>query len=153
MREVESARPVVTVATIVERDGAFLLVEEETPQGLRFNQPAGHLERGETLPAAALRETLEETGWHVDIGALVGVYRWEHPETGVTFVRFAFAAGPRRHDAGRALDAGILRAVWLTYDEICAHRARHRSPMVLACVDDYRAGRRWPLALVTELGA
>ena len=119
----------LAACTVAERDGAFLLVEEETPQGLRFNQPAGHLERGETLTAGAARETLEETGWHIDVDALVGVYRWEHPGTGETFVRFAFAGEPRRHDTKRALDAGILRAVWLSYDDLCANRSRHRSPI------------------------
>jgi len=151
MRELEVLRPVITVASIVERDGRFLLVEEETRSGPKFNQPAGHLELGETLPAAAKRETLEETGWHVNMTAMVGVYRWEASDTGATFIRFAFAGDPERHDASRPLDVGILRAVWLTYDEMVEQQALHRSPLVLRCVDDYRAGRRWPLAFVTEL--
>ena len=102
------------------------------------------------LPAAAIRETLEETGWHVMPTALVGVYRWPTPGEQKTFVRFAFAADARRHDSARPLDAGIVRALWLTYEDLVAQRPRHRSPLVLRCVDDYRAGRRWPVGFVTE---
>ena len=144
-------RPAVTVASIVESEGRFLLVEEETRAGLKLNQPAGHLEPGESLPAAAVREALEESGWHVEPTALVGIYRWEQADTGVTFVRFSFATVARRHDALRPLDLGIRHALWLTYEEIVARRADHRSPLVLRCVDDYRAGRRWPLELVEEV--
>lgn len=151
MHESGTLRPTVTVATIVERDGRFLVVEEETRNGTELNQPAGHLEAGETLPAAAIRETLEETGWHVSPTALVGVYRWQSPSDGATFVRFAFAADARRHDAARPLDDGIIRALWLTYEDLAAQRRRHRSPLVLRCVDDYRAGRRWPVGFVTEV--
>ncbi len=123
MTELVAARPAVTVATIVERDGRFLLVEEETRLGLRLNQPAGHLEPGESLPAAAVRETLEETGWHVRLTTMTGVYRWDAPETGATFVRFTFAGDATGHEAARPLDRGIVRALWLTYDEIVAHAA------------------------------
>jgi len=151
MRESGIVRPVLTVATIVERDGRFLMVEEETRNGIRLNQPAGHLELGETLPVGAMRETLEETGWHVSAIALVGAYRWEARDTGATFIRFAFAADALRHDAARPLDAGIVRAVWLSYDEIVAEREVHRSPLVQRCVDDFRAGKRWPVSFVTEI--
>jgi 8-oxo-dGTP pyrophosphatase MutT (NUDIX family) len=151
MRELGQPRPAATVATIVMRDGAFLFVEEETRTGVRLNQPAGHLEAGETLIAAAVRETLEETGYRVTPTALVGIYRWQAPETGATFIRFAFAGDVVAHDAGRALDDGILRALWLPYDELVARRAMHRSPLVLRCVDDFRAGLRRPLDLVTEM--
>ncbi len=151
MRETQLSRPVVTVATIVVRDGAFLLVEEETSAGVRLNQPAGHLEAGETLVAAATRETLEETGYRVAPTALVGIYRWQSRESGTTFIRFAFAGEVVAHDAGRALDVGILRALWLPYDELVARGTMHRSPLVLRCVDDYRAGSRRPLDHITEL--
>jgi 8-oxo-dGTP pyrophosphatase MutT (NUDIX family) len=151
MRETPLPRPVVTVATIVNRDGAYLFVEEETSVGIRINQPAGHLEPGETLASAAMRETLEETGYSVTPTALVGIYRWHSRDTGATFIRFAFAADVTGHDAARPLDAGILRVLWLTYDELVAHRAKHRSPLVLRCVDDYRAGSRRPLDHITEM--
>ena len=151
MRELEQPRPVTTVATIVERDGAFLLVEEETRAGVRINQPAGHLEAGETLVAAAIRETLEETGYHVTPTALVGIYRWQTPVTGATFIRFAFAANVVSHEPHRTLDEGILRAFWLSYDDLRASRDQHRSPLVLRCVDDFRAGVVRPLDFVTEL--
>jgi len=151
MTELAPARPAVTVATVVERDGRYLLVEEHTRAGVRLNQPAGHLESGETLAAAAARETLEETGWHVEPTALVGVYRWTARETGATFVRFSFAGAARAHEAARPLDTGIVRAVWMTYDEIVAARAGHRSPLVLRCIDDYRAGTRLPLGVVQEV--
>jgi 8-oxo-dGTP pyrophosphatase MutT (NUDIX family) len=151
MREIQLTRPAATVATIVVREGAFLLVEEETRIGIRLNQPAGHLEAGETLVDAAVRETLEETGYRVMPTALVGIYRWQAPETGATFLRFAFAGEIVAHEAARPLDDGILRALWLSYDDLVARRAMHRSPLVLRCVDDYRAGTRRPLDLITEM--
>jgi 8-oxo-dGTP pyrophosphatase MutT (NUDIX family) len=152
MRELEIPRPATTVATVAIRNGRFLLVEEETSAGVRLNQPAGHLEAGETLVDAAVREALEETGYHVRPVALVGIYRWQAPgPAGATFIRFAFAAEVLDHDAARRLDEGIVRALWLDYDELVARRASHRSPLVLRCVDDHRAGRRQPLDLVTEL--
>lgn len=144
-------RPCVTVATVVERDGRFLVVEEETRSGLRLNQPAGHVEAGESIVAAAARETLEESAWRVDPTALVGVYQWRSTESGATFVRFTFAATAREHEPARALDAGIVRALWLTYDDIAASTRQHRGPLVLRSVDDYRAGRRWPLGLIASL--
>jgi 8-oxo-dGTP pyrophosphatase MutT (NUDIX family) len=151
MREIEIPRPAVTVATVVERDGRYLFVEEHTRSGLRINQPAGHLEAAESLASAAARETVEEAGWTVQPTALVGIYRWQ-ADDGATFVRFAFAAKALAHDAARALDEGIVRALWLTYAELIEQRASHRSPLVLRCVDDYRAGRRVPADLVTEIG-
>lgn len=146
-----AVRPAVTVAAIVERDGAFLLVRERTRAGLRLNQPAGHLEPGESPAEGAERETLEEAAWRVEATALVGVYRWEAPDNGATFVRFAYAATPLGAMPGRALDEGIVEALWLTYDEIVARRDEHRSPLVMRCVEDYRAGRRWPLDLVQDV--
>lgn len=125
------------------------MVEEHTEDGLRINQPAGHLEPDESLLAAAVRETLEETAHHVVPDALVGIYRWPHP-AGRTYLRFAFSAYVTGVDAGRPLDEGILRAVWLTADEIRACAPRHRSPLVLACLEDYLAERRTSLDAVRD---
>lgn len=146
-------RPAVTVAAVVEENGRFLLVRERTARGLRLNQPAGHLERGESLAHGAARETLEEAAWHVEPTALVGVYRWEAPDSGETFVRFAFAARALAPVHGRELDEGIVEFLWLPYDDIVARRGEHRSPLVLRCIDDYRAGRRWPVDLVQDVGS
>jgi 8-oxo-dGTP pyrophosphatase MutT (NUDIX family) len=151
MSEDAAVRPAVTVAAIVERDGAFLLVRERTRNGVRLNQPAGHLEPGESPADGAARETLEEAAWRVEPVALVGVYRWEAPDNGATFVRFAYAATPIAAVGDRPLDEGIVDALWVSYDEIVARRAEHRSPLVLRCIDDYRAGRRWPLDLVQDV--
>lgn len=145
-------RPAVTVAAIVERDGHFLLVRERTKRGLRLNQPAGHLEPGESLALGAARETLEEAAWHVEPFALVGVYRWEAPDNGDTFVRFAFAARALNEAHGRPLDESIVDSLWLPYEDIVARRDEHRSPLVLRCIDDYRAGRRWPVDIVQDVG-
>ena len=144
-------RPAVTVASIVERDGRFLVVEEETRSGRRLNQPAGHLESGETLAEAAARETLEEAGWRVTPTHLVGIYTWSAPGNGATFLRFAYAARADAHDAARPLDHGIVQALWLSYDELVERRALHRSPLVLRCVEDFRAGRRLPADLIVEV--
>ncbi|MDQ7988003.1 MAG: NUDIX hydrolase [Candidatus Dactylopiibacterium sp.] len=140
--------PHVTVAAVVEREGRFLLVEEQTDQGVRLNQPAGHLEAGESLGAACVREALEETAHHVEPEALVGIYRWPRPAGDITYLRFAFAARLTGFEAGRALDTGIIRAVWLTPQEIAQAAARLRSPLVLQCVEDHLAGRRYPLELM-----
>ena len=141
-------KPNVTVAAVIERDGCFLLVEEETAEGVRFNQPAGHLDAGESLLAACAREALEETAWRFTPTALVGVYLWPRPQGDITYLRFAFCGELGEHDPGRPLDAGILRAVWMSPAEIEASRERHRSPLILQCVADYRAGRRYPLDLL-----
>ncbi len=141
-------KPNVTVAALIERDGKFLLVEEETSEGIRLNQPAGHLDEGESLIAACAREALEETAWHFQPTALTGIYQWPRPQGDVTYLRFAFAGTLGQHDASRPLDTGILRAIWMTPEEIAASRERHRSPLILQCVNDYLAGRRWPLDLI-----
>ena len=143
----------ITVATVVERDGRFLFVEERVGGSLVLNQPAGHWEDGETLFEAAVRETIEETAWEVELVSLLGVYEFRPADLDYGFLRFAFSARPLRHHAGRALDTGIERAVWLTRDELAAEASRHRSPMVLRCVDDARAGRGSPLNLITHLNA
>lgn len=143
--------PSVTVAAVIERQGRFLLVEEETSDGVRFNQPAGHLDPLESLEQAVVRETLEETAHDFTPTALIGMYmsRYVSARTNrdVTYLRFTFAGTVgKQHE--QALDTGILRALWLTYDEIVACQATHRSPLVLRCVDDYLAGVRAPLSLL-----
>jgi 8-oxo-dGTP pyrophosphatase MutT (NUDIX family) len=148
----ETWAPRVTVAAIVERDGRFLLVEEHTPDGLRLNQPAGHLEPGETLSDAAIREALEETACAFVPQALVGVYMTHF--AGLTYLRFAYC-GVLDHGgaplAGRSLDPDIVRTVWLSADELRAQPERQRTPLVLRCIEDYLAGRRYPLdAVVTH---
>ena len=143
-------KPNVTVAAVIERDGKFLLVEEETMHGIRFNQPAGHLEANESLAAAVVRETLEESAYHFTPQYLLGIYRWHSPESDTTYLRFAFTGAISGHDSDRPLDAGILQAVWLSPDEIRATQARHRSPLILRCVEDYLAGKRYPLELLTH---
>jgi len=143
-------RPDVTVATIVPRDGRFLIVEEDVRGERVLNQPAGHLEPDESLLQAAERETREETGWTVELEHLVGVYQWTSA-TGAHFLRFAFAARALRHDPGQPLDTGIIRAVWLNRGEIAAGDTPPRSPMVLRCIDDWLAGNRLPLSAIRGL--
>ncbi|MGD9788820.1 MAG: NUDIX hydrolase [Sulfuricellaceae bacterium] len=143
-------KPNVTVAAVIERDGKFLLVEEETDDGLRFNQPAGHWEPNETLAEGVAREALEETAHHFTPEALVGIYSWRHPKKDIVYLRFAYAGSVTGFEPERALDEGIVRAVWLTPEEIRATRDRHRSPLILKCVEDYLAGKRYPLDAVTH---
>jgi len=140
--------PHVTVATIVERDGRYLMVYEEADGRQVYNQPAGHLDPNESLTQAALRETLEETGWEVKLTSLVGINLYEAPSNGVTYLRTTFAAEPVSHDPERPLDTGILAAVWLTYEELLDRRDQLRSPMTLQGIEDYRAGKRYPLELL-----
>lgn len=148
-------KPNTVVAAVLERDGKFLFVEEIAPvadgERIVFNQPAGHLDPGETLLDAVRRETLEESGWHIEPEGLVGVYLIAPPDQSVTYLRFCFHGRLLRHDAARPLDREILRTVWLTRDELAAEGAKHRSPLVLRCVDDYLAGRRYPLELINDL--
>src|ERR1700757_5219953 len=147
-------KPSVTVAAIVHReeDGKFLLIEEETSDGVRINQPAGHLDPHESLEQAVIRETLEEAAYDFTPTALVGMYmsRYTSRRTGeeVTYLRFTFCGRPGRQHHDRPLDEGILRAMWLTRDELAACQDQHRSPLVLQCVDEYLAGRRAPLELL-----
>ena len=150
-REGRFWQPDVTVATIVVSNGRLLMVEEHAGGRLVLNQPAGHLEPDESLVEAALRETLEETGWDVRLTAFVGAYQWKAPETGRHYLRFAFAAEPVTHHPDRALDEGITRALWLTPGELQAEAARHRSPLVWRSASDFLAGRRQPLELLQHL--
>ena len=174
-------KPNVTVAAVIERDGKFLMVEEQTDDGIRYNQPAGHLDEGESLLQACRREVLEETAWHFEPRELIGVYQWRPrlaagppqggaaigferseqpspPSTGrgaggrssITYLRFAYCGELGGHEAQRSLDEGILQALWLSPAELKATRDRHRSPLVMQCVSDYLAGRRFPLELINH---
>lgn len=144
--------PAVTVAAVIERDGRFLVIEEVDGDQTVFNQPAGHWEPGESLIEACSRETLEEAAHPFIPTRLVGIYHWLHPETGKTFLRFAFSGQVGAEEIGRVLDEGIVRALWLTVDELRVLRPRHRSPLVMRCVDDYLAGRSYPLELIAHVG-
>jgi phosphatase NudJ len=145
----------VTVAAIIEREGRYLLVEEHTPEGLRLNNPAGHLDPGESLVQAAAREALEETAHSFTPTQVVGVYlaRMQRASTGedVSYLRVAFAGTVGEPEPGRALDEGIVRTLWLTREEIAAQADRHRSPLLARCIADHAAGVRYPLdVLVTD---
>ena len=141
-------KPHVTVAAVLERDGLFLLVEENTPDGVLFNQPAGHLDPGESVSSAAIRETLEESAYHFVPDALVGIYQWHQTTHNRTYLRFAFTGKITGYEPDRRLDEGIIRAVWQTPEEILGNRHSHRSPLVWDCVADYIKGERYPLALL-----
>jgi 8-oxo-dGTP pyrophosphatase MutT (NUDIX family) len=150
-------KPSVTVAAVIEDSGRFLLVEEHTPEGLRLNNPAGHLDPGESPEQACVRETLEETAYQFIPQALVGVYlaRFQRPgpvpgeiAQDITYLRFAFCGQLGALDTQRTLDTGIVRTLWLTADEIRAHKDRLRSPLVLQCMEDYLLGQRFDLGLV-----
>lgn len=143
-------QPDVTVATVVVRDGRLLVVEEQVQGERVLNQPAGHLEPDESLAEAALRETLEETGWEVSLTAFIGAYQWTSPRDGKHFLRMAFAAEPLRHHPERPLDDGIVQALWLTPAELAAESARHRSPLVWKAAEDFLSGRRLPLQALTH---
>jgi len=144
-------KPDVTVAAVVEEDGRFLLVEERVSSALVFNQPAGHVEAGETLLQAVVREALEETAWHFTPEFFLGIYLWKRPERPRSFLRVAFGGKVTHHDPLRPLDRGIRRTVWFTREQIEERRTRLRSPMVLRCIDDYTAGRRYPLEALQHI--
>lgn len=144
-------RPHVTVACVVADGDRYLMVEELIRGQRLFNQPAGHLDPGETLADAARRETLEETGWEIELQSFIGVQQWLSPVHGSQIVRFAFAGRPLRHHPDRPLDAGIVRAHWLDYGEIVALGKRLRSPLVLTTLNDWLAGQRLPLTTLRSL--
>ena len=147
----QSFQPRVTVAAVIERGGRFLLIEEETSEGLRLNNPAGHLDPGESPAEGCARETLEETAHRFTPTALVGVYLSRRERPGgedVTYIRLAYCGELGELDPDLPLDTGIVRTLWMTEREIRASAERHRSPLLLRCVEDYLAGRRHPLSLV-----
>ena len=143
-------KPAVTVAAVIERDGRFLFVEEEADGRRVLNQPAGHLDPGESLLDAVTREVMEETAHPFKPTALVGVYRWHYAPRDTTFLRFAFCGDAGDAEKGRALDREILALHWLTREEVAGRRSMHRSPLVERCVADYLAGTRFPLEVLSR---
>ena len=143
-------KPSVTVAAVLERDGRLLFVEERSDGRLVLNQPAGHLDPGESLAAACAREVMEETAHRFEPTALVGVYRWHYAPRDVTFLRFCFSGKVGPADPSAKLDREIVRLHWLTPAELRARKADHRSPLVQKCVDDFLAGRNFPLDVLSK---
>jgi 8-oxo-dGTP pyrophosphatase MutT (NUDIX family) len=149
-------KPSVTVAAVIEQEGRYLLIEEHTPEGLRLNNPAGHLEQGEDPISACAREAIEETAHPFEPLHLIGVYmsrfqrpaRAGHPAEDVTYLRFAFSGRVSAPDPKRLLDEGIVRTLWMTLDEVRASADRHRSPLVLQCIEDHARGQRFPLSVL-----
>ncbi|MFO7579983.1 NUDIX hydrolase [Nitrosomonas halophila] len=146
-------KPNVTVAAVIEQNGQYLLVEE-TPNGvdIKLNQPAGHLEPGESILHACSREVLEETGHTFLPEALTGIYHWHAPHNDTTYLRFTFSGRITNFDPERELDTGIIRATWFSLEEIRAKQASHRSPMVMQCIEDYLTGRSYALDILTHYG-
>jgi 8-oxo-dGTP pyrophosphatase MutT (NUDIX family) len=144
-------KPHVTVAAVVESGSRFLLVQERVNDQTVYNQPAGHLEHGESLVTAVIRETLEETGWHFKPESIIGLYRWQHPVQEKTYLRVAFAGRGVRHDAERRLDPEIEEVLWMNVAELRRQTGSLRSPMVLRAVEDYLAGTRFPLSLLSDI--
>ena len=144
-------KPRVTVAVVIERGGRFLTVEEQIEGEQRFNQPAGHLEDDESLIDAAVRECMEETAWQFQPEALVGIYRWHHPASQETYLRATFSGQCIQHHPDRELDADITATHWLTLNEIRERRAQLRSPLVLRSLEDFLAGKRYPLDLLVDI--
>lgn len=142
--------PEITVAAVIERDNKFLLVEEESDGRIVLNQPAGHLDPGESLATAAQRETLEETGWNFTPTKIIGIYFYQSKQSGTTYMRTCFSGTLGTHTE-QPLDKGIIRTVWLTREEIITQENKLRSPMVLKCIDDYLAKKSYPLELITDL--
>ena len=148
-----SWRPDLTVAAIVQRENQFLIVEERIQGALVLNQPAGHVEDGESLIEAAVRETLEETAWHFVPRHLLGLYLWRNPANGASILRVAISGDVTSHDPGRGLDRGIVAAHWMTRAALLARPSALRSPLVIRCIDDFLAGHRHDLAALNYLAA
>ena len=143
-------QPHITVATVIEDQGRFLLVEEMAEGRAVFNQPAGHLDANESLLQAAIRETLEETGWDIELTGVTGIYLYTAPSNGVTYQRVCFAGKALRHHPEYTLDNGIIGPRWLTRDELAAQPERWRSELVVRCIDDYLRGPSFPLSLIRD---
>jgi len=146
-------KPHVTVAAIAENDGKFLIVEEMVDGQRVYNQPAGHLDSGESLVEAVIRETLEETAWSFQPEALVGIQLWRHPVDSESYLRFSFCGSCYDHDKNQLLDHGIEQAVWLSRDELVDNNHKLRSPMVLRSIDDYLEGRRYGLDILEHIAS
>lgn len=138
--------PHVTVAAIVEQQNKFLIVEENTSSGVRFNQPAGHLEANESIIDAVIRETLEETAWIVQPEFLTGIYQWTSNSNSVSYLRFCFYASRVSQNSALPLDEGIIQAIWLSKQELLNNQHKCRSPLVIQCINDYLAGQSYPLS-------
>lgn len=149
--DIETLAPELTVAAICERDGRFLFVEETVGGRRVINQPAGHVEIGESSIDAVKREALEESGWHFQPDAVVGIYCWAPSRNRPPYLRIAYSGTCTHHEPGRLLDAGIIRTLWLDRDALQTGQSPQRSPMVLRCVDDYLRGTRHPMANIGRL--
>ena len=143
-------KPNVTVAAIATQDDKFLLVEEDADNHIVFNQPAGHLEQGETLLQAVKREVMEETAWEFQPDGIVGLYLYPNPHVDITYLRVCFYGTCTKYHPGEKLDAGIIRAVWMDRDELLANSKNMRSTMVMQCINDYLSGKRYPLELLNH---
>ncbi len=146
-------KPHTTVAAIIERNNKFLMVEELAHGKHVINQPAGHLDPDESLIDAVIRETNEETAWQFKPEFITGIYLWKHPENQKSFLRVAFCGSCNKHNPGQPLDEGILQAVWKTREQLIQDTDKLRSPMVIRCIDDYLAGKRYPINMLIDLGS
>ncbi len=146
-------KPHATVAAIIERDNKFLMVEELIHNERMFNQPAGHLDPDESLVDAVIRETQEESARQFTPEAITGIYLWKHPDTGESYLRVAFCGNCQNHDPAQELDEGIIQAVWKSRDELVQQQDKLRSPMVINCIDDYLAGKRYPLDMLIDVAS
>jgi len=144
-------KPHATVAAVIERDNKFLMVEEFIHGEKVFNQPAGHLDPDESLIDAVIRETLEETAWHFTPEAITGIYLWKHPVNAESYLRVAFCGTCKDHNPEQTLDDGILQAVWKSRDELITQQPQLRSPMVINCIDDYLAGKRFSMDMLINV--
>jgi 8-oxo-dGTP pyrophosphatase MutT (NUDIX family) len=144
-------KPHATVAAIIERENKFLMVEELIRGERLYNQPAGHLDPDESLIDAVIRETQEESAWQFIPQAVTGIYLWKHPINGETFLRVAVCGSCINHDEQQQLDDGILKAVWKSREELVQDPHKLRSPMVINCIDDYLAGKRYPLDMLINV--